>query len=70
MKVLIKIHDPNKVNVPLTLKLPPEKWKVLENQCVRYSWVFPSMVIRDGKSLTDLIIKAQESFESVKEINK
>ena len=65
MKALIKIVDPDKVEMSLTLSMPLEAWKVLRCQ-LEDKW--PGWQLKEV--ITNMVIKAQTQFTSQDEVNK
>ena len=65
MKALIKIVNPDKVEMSLTLSMTLEYWKVLRCQ-LEDKW--PGWQLKGV--ITDMVIKAQEQFTSQDEIVK
>ena len=65
MKALIKIVDPDKVEMSLTLTMTLGAWEVLRNQVEGKwpGWQFKALV-------NDMIEKAQKQFTSQDEIEK
>ena len=65
MKALIKIVDPDKVEMSLTLTMTLGAWEILQNQ-VEGKW--PGWQVK--AVIDDMIAKAQKQFTSQDEIEK